>query len=270
MKASNTNLRTHLLAVYAIFVLSSTFSSALAKTISCRDAFATSAVKTPTKAYAVIEMPRHWLEADYDDDINYFDKFDLDEVRVRIKEGRLYDFNGDLLNRHGSFVMNRNGTLYFDEVQSEFTSRRHSSFLAGKPVAAAGEMEVRDGLPIYINNNSGHYHPPPQLLAQVRDQLRHRKVPTDQIKWERWEERDTNQDDLMIEMSERDFVIDDAFLEHLKKINQEIRSQPMPDQIQKPAEIDFESFPNLPKNSDSDVVKQNSFWNKFWPFGPKR
>lgn len=47
----------------------------------------------------------------------------------------------------------------------------HSSFLAGAPVAAAGEIAVSGGHVSKINNQSGHYLPPGFYLEQVGKQL---------------------------------------------------------------------------------------------------
>lgn len=43
----------------------------------------------------------------------------------------------------------------------------HSSFLAGAPVAAAGELKVEKGVVELLSNESGHYLPPAEYLLQV-------------------------------------------------------------------------------------------------------
>src|SRR5262245_22942299 len=43
----------------------------------------------------------------------------------------------------------------------------HSSFTAGDPVAAAGEMRAKQGVLELISNESGHYQPAPWFLAQA-------------------------------------------------------------------------------------------------------
>lgn len=85
-----------------------------------------------------------------------------------------HDSEGNLINNSGSisiledgtpditdyaiFVMAESGELYLSKNRKvgEF---HHSSFLAGKPVAAAGEMIIKKGIIIEINNASGHYMP---------------------------------------------------------------------------------------------------------------
>ena len=48
----------------------------------------------------------------------------------------------------------------------------HSSFLAGAPVAAAGEIKVVNGRLVSISNGSGHYRPPPGYLINFLKVLR--------------------------------------------------------------------------------------------------
>jgi hypothetical protein len=43
----------------------------------------------------------------------------------------------------------------------------HSSFLAGEPVASAGEIRAKNGVLELVSNASGHYEPPKGLLFQV-------------------------------------------------------------------------------------------------------
>jgi hypothetical protein len=50
----------------------------------------------------------------------------------------------------------------------------HSSFLAGEPVAAAGEIRVSNGVLKTVSNNSGHYQPQPGYLIQFLLELRKR------------------------------------------------------------------------------------------------
>jgi hypothetical protein len=48
----------------------------------------------------------------------------------------------------------------------------HSSFLAGAPVAAAGEIKVVNGRLVSVSNGSGHYRPPPGYLINFLKALR--------------------------------------------------------------------------------------------------
>ena len=60
----------------------------------------------------------------------------------------------------------------------------HSSFLAGAPVAAAGEMQVSGGIVDYISNQSGHYLPPGPFLEQAQQQLHLEGVTTAHLQYQ--------------------------------------------------------------------------------------
>ncbi|WP_218581945.1 hypothetical protein, partial [Nocardia cyriacigeorgica] len=55
--------------------------------------------------------------------------------------------------------MDNQGNLYasLHHAPGQF---HHSSFLAGGPVAGAGELEVIDGVLQLVTDSSGHYRPP--------------------------------------------------------------------------------------------------------------
>ncbi len=44
---------------------------------------------------------------------------------------------------------------------------RHTSISRGKPVLGAGSLKIKGGKLVYIDNNSGHYRPVPEILCQV-------------------------------------------------------------------------------------------------------
>jgi len=56
--------------------------------------------------------------------------------------------------------------------RKELKAFHHSSFLGGYDVACAGEIEVVNGTLLSVNNNSGHYTPPPVCLVALVDRLR--------------------------------------------------------------------------------------------------
>ena len=72
---------------------------------------------------------------------------------------------------HAIFVMDRTGVILLttDHALNRF---HHSSFVAGAPVIAAGEMVVQDGRLISLSNHSGHYAPPPSCLHAVMEELK--------------------------------------------------------------------------------------------------
>ncbi|HEY2724946.1 MAG TPA: hypothetical protein VGI84_09690 [Pseudonocardiaceae bacterium] len=81
------------------------------------------------------------------------------------------------------FVMDRHGNLYAS-LQQEVGHLHHSSFLGGKPVAGAGELEVRNGIPKVVSRKSGHYQPTTEQLYLVRDMLREQGIDVDGVSFE--------------------------------------------------------------------------------------
>jgi hypothetical protein len=69
------------------------------------------------------------------------------------------------------FVMDHDGNLFASTHQC-IGKFHHTSFLAGQPVAAAGEMEVRNGEIVEMSRRSGHYHPSKEQLTQAATHLR--------------------------------------------------------------------------------------------------
>lgn len=69
------------------------------------------------------------------------------------------------------FVMSPFGEIYIGD--SGLNRFHHSSFLAGKPVAAAGNLKVKKSQIIYLDNLSGHYRPEAEHTFQVIEQLLH-------------------------------------------------------------------------------------------------
>ncbi|MEV5748229.1 hypothetical protein AB0L00_10460 [Actinoallomurus sp. NPDC052308] len=116
--------------------------------------------------------------------VQYLDDAARQRYRLTVgSDGRLYDSSGRLFDtRRGTsawtpdrgraiYVMDEHGNLYASNTQvvGQF---HHSSFLAGGPVAGAGELEVVNGNLMAISRQSGHYKPTPQHLQQVTDHLR--------------------------------------------------------------------------------------------------
>ncbi|MGW4350734.1 hypothetical protein ACWELJ_01455 [Nocardia sp. NPDC004582] len=69
------------------------------------------------------------------------------------------------------FVMDANGDIYSSphHILGQF---HHSSFLAGAPVSAAGELAAKDGHLHLISDHSTHYRPPRRFTRQLLDNLR--------------------------------------------------------------------------------------------------
>ncbi|MGA4785894.1 hypothetical protein [Nocardia sp. AB354] len=124
----------------------------------------------------------------------YYDDVGRQQFRLRIHEGRIYDAQGRLFdtrsgvsvwNGQGNaiFVMDEHGNLYASLFQQPGVFH-HSSFLAGAPVAGAGELVVINGELQLITDSSGHYRPGHDYTLQVVDRLRAMGVPItrDQIR----------------------------------------------------------------------------------------
>ncbi|TKC87986.1 hypothetical protein FAZ69_17165 [Trinickia terrae] len=94
----------------------------------------------------------------------------MENGRLIGSDGRPFDTRGattTFLETQGTaiFAMDAAGRLYAasERVAGQF---QHSSFLAGGAVAAAGEIEVHDGVVKFLSGKSGHYRPSPMQIDQ--------------------------------------------------------------------------------------------------------
>jgi hypothetical protein len=83
-----------------------------------------------------------------------------------LEDGKLVNTKGEVLTIDGSadYILSPDGRLIVRPNNERYLpapSRRHfhSSLSAGKPVQMAGEIRVKDGIILSINNSSGHYRP---------------------------------------------------------------------------------------------------------------
>jgi len=102
--------------------------------------------------------------------------------KVTIQNGKVFDADGNLFDTRRSttafkvskgraiFVMDAQGTIYVSNEQTR-GKFHHSSFLAGQPVAAAGDIAIDNGVITAISRKSGHYRPTHEQLNQVVQQL---------------------------------------------------------------------------------------------------
>ncbi|MFC9440040.1 hypothetical protein, partial [Nocardia sp. NPDC057030] len=100
----------------------------------------------------------------------------------RAADGRLFDTAQIASAREGGdaraiFVMDEFGNLYAGD--QELGSLHHSSFLGGRTVTAAGELEVRDGRLVVLSDRSGHYLPRGELNDFAVDLLRRQGLSLD-------------------------------------------------------------------------------------------
>ncbi len=124
--------------------------------------------------------------------VHYMSPGELEESRLFARDGLLHraadgmPFDTQQAATHWSgqgramFVMDEHGNLYAS-VEQDVGRLHHSSFLGGKPVAGAGELEVRDGLPVLITRKSGHYLPTEEQLSQVRDMLSEQGIDVSRV-----------------------------------------------------------------------------------------
>ncbi len=150
---------------------------------------------TSTPSYKTLRLQPSY-RGEEENGVHYFYGKDQLFYRVQFKDGRLYDQRKQLLNinypipqpekikisspppapvdakkfGYAIYVMDQEGNFYiaFESKKNEF---HHSSFLAGQAVACAGEMVIYQGQLLLINNQSGHYRPPPAALDQALDAL---------------------------------------------------------------------------------------------------
>ncbi|MES3039092.1 MAG: hypothetical protein V4736_14390 [Bdellovibrionota bacterium] len=102
--------------------------------------------------------------------IRYYDDVEREAYRVTARDGKLYNAAGEPMNgKNLIFVMSEDGAFYAGTSAPGF--RHHSSFLAGQPVAAAGEMIVENGNLIAISRKSGHYAPSADRLSLAIGEL---------------------------------------------------------------------------------------------------
>jgi hypothetical protein len=113
--------------------------------------------------------------------------FVRDGLLRRVLDGMAFDTRSASTHWSGQgrakFVMDEHGNLYASLAQ-EVGRLHHSSFLAGKPVAAAGELEVRDGIPLIVTRKSAHYKPTLEMLLQVREMFREQGIDVSGVTFE--------------------------------------------------------------------------------------
>ncbi len=121
--------------------------------------------------------------APFDTPVTYLDEAKREMFRLHVDEdgllrnaaGRLFDTSdAGAVQNPGSgraiFVMDRHGRIYAAKEHSA-GQFHHSSFLSGQPVAAAGELGVKDGKVHLISNQSGHYKPGEKAIEQFMRHL---------------------------------------------------------------------------------------------------
>jgi hypothetical protein len=122
--------------------------------------------------------------------VTYLDPEQRQAHEIHVRDGLLFDAQGQPFDTRGSgsafsapdraiFVMDPMGRLYATNPSRDDEPGRHhvpgrfnhASFLAGGPVAAAGEIKVHHGVVLAVTNRCDVYQPPRALLQQVRHRL---------------------------------------------------------------------------------------------------
>jgi len=105
--------------------------------------------------------------------VAYFESAEAEPYRIDVHDGLLVDVDGaplDTGNRGAIFVMTDDGRFYA-KVAPPVGQFHHSSFVAGGPVAAAGEIIVRGGRLERLSDKSGHYRPTVAFTVQALHRL---------------------------------------------------------------------------------------------------
>lgn len=144
--------------------------------------------------FATEADPNNPDRAFYPDTVHYMDDAELEGHRVVAADGRLHWVeDGEIVdtstagtlhsgNGRAMFVMDQNGNFYVSLVQ-EFGHLHHSSFMAGRPVAGAGEMIIQDGRIVEVTRKSGHYKPTIVNEEAVRQSLLEQGFDVDGIRF---------------------------------------------------------------------------------------
>jgi hypothetical protein len=140
-----------------------------------------------SKRYVGEEVVERWGTK-----VKYLTTAEREAYRLEVRDGKLYDATGqpfdtrDAQNYKGAtraiFVMDAEGNLYASKTQ-EAGSFHHSSLLGGTSVAAAGEMEVEQGVLKVVTRKSGHYHPSAVGSLNLRKALQTRGVYLGETHW---------------------------------------------------------------------------------------
>ncbi len=123
--------------------------------------------------------------------VTYLTDEELVRYRLTIVDGVITDADGAPFDTtdaytHWSgrgraiFVMDAEGRIFSSKrhVVGQF---HHSSLGQGRPVAGAGELQVRDGILVALTDHSSHYCPERRYTEQVLSELRERGVDVGRV-----------------------------------------------------------------------------------------
>jgi len=122
----------------------------------------------------------------------YLDDTERQKYQLHIKDGKLFEADGNLFDTSNAesifvggggsaiFVMDKYGSIYASKIHHR-GKFHHSSFLAGQPVASAGEVVVENGVVKELTRRSGHYQPTLEQSKQFLKKLNSHGVDVDKI-----------------------------------------------------------------------------------------
>lgn len=159
------------------------------------------------KAYRTLNMRKEYLGEHargglvWDDDarpVKYFTSTERKQFEVQVgNDGLIRNQKGELLSNcdfaargtakfactKSIFVMSGDGKIYVHTGEGTADwAIQHSSFMAGLPVASAGEIRVSGGRILTLNRHSGHYGPPEGEFLQVVSELQSRGAKLSETK----------------------------------------------------------------------------------------
>ncbi|MFO8091407.1 MAG: hypothetical protein R6U13_16325 [Desulfatiglandaceae bacterium] len=137
---------------------------------------------SPKKNFKLKAMDPVQFRKDKAYGVKYFNSMERENYRIKIKDGKMYDAEGNLFDTTDSqanvstgknraiFIMDDEGKFYYYRHPANDVIH-HSSLNFGKPVAFAGEIKVIEGKLKYMNNWSGHYKPGVWFMKQAERYL---------------------------------------------------------------------------------------------------
>jgi hypothetical protein len=124
--------------------------------------------------------------------VKYLTDSERAAYRLQFKGGKIYDAQGKLFDTTNAsslhmggggkaiFIMDENGVFYASKTHAE-GAFHHSSLAAGGPVAAAGELEVTNGVLEGITDRSGHYRPTTDFTQQALNVLQQNGIDISRV-----------------------------------------------------------------------------------------
>lgn len=144
-----------------------------------------SAIKGLFPSYSDTEIDTYFLATATAPRVAYLDSTNRTDYQLTISGSKIKqqgaDFDTSAMFSSGAgagysiFVMSPRGEIFANEHKPGLF--HHSSFLAGLPTAAAGELQVKNGKLQKVTNKSGHYHPGAAETYQVLKELKSQGLP---------------------------------------------------------------------------------------------